>query len=89
MRSVYEVKNKDELCCGRAIVVMSEYAKKRAGEPNCFDNARKNRGKKTRQLKLARKLYKAAGVQEGPCGYAEIEQFQIYLGPKGETNLLS
>ena len=34
-------------------------------------------------MKIARELYKAAGVQEGPCGYAEIEQFQNYLGPKG------
>ena len=34
-------------------------------------------------MKIARELYKAAGVQEGPCGYAEIEQFQNYLGSKG------
>ena len=83
MRLIYEVKNKDQLCCGRAIVVMREYAKHKAGEPNCFNNVRQNRGKKTQQLKLARQLYKAAGVPEGPCGYAEIEQIQAYLGPKG------
>lgn len=83
MRSIYEVKNKDQLCCGSAIVVMREYAKHKAGELNCFNNVRKNRGKKTQQLKLARQLYKAAGVPEGPCGYAEIEQIQAYFGPKG------
>ena len=82
-RSIYEVKNKDQLCCGRAIVVVREYAKHKAGEPSCFENGRKNRGKKTQQLKLARELYKAAGMPEGPCGHAEIEQFRNYLGPKG------
>ena len=83
MRCVYEVKNSDELCCGRAIVVMREYAKHKAGAPNCLENVRKNRGKKTQQLKLARELYKPAGVPEGPCGFEAIEQFQNYLGLKG------
>ena len=42
MRCVHEVKNNDELCCGRAIVVMREYAKNKADEPNCYENVRKN-----------------------------------------------
>ena len=71
------------LCCGRAIAVMREYAKKKAGEKNCYDNVRQDRGKKTRQLKLAKQLYKATGVPEGPCGYKEIQKFQDYLGPMG------
>lgn len=83
LRCVHEIKNKDELCCGRAIVVMREYAKRQAGEKNCYDNVRQNRGKKTQQLKLAKQLYKAAGVPEGSCGYEEIQKFQDYLGPKG------
>lgn len=83
MQSIYEVKNKDQLCCRGAIAVMREYAKYKAGEPICVNNVRQNRGKKTQQLKMARELYKAAGVPEGPCGYAEIEKFQAYLGPKG------
>ena len=83
MRCVHEIKNNDELCCGRAIVVMREYAKRQAGEPNCYENVRQNRGKNTQQLKLARQLYKEAGVPEGPCGLEEIEKFQNYLGPKG------
>ena len=65
LRCVHEIKNKDELCCGRSIVVMREYAKRQAGEKNCYDNVRQNRGKKTQQLKLAKQLYKAAGVPEG------------------------
>ena len=83
LRCVHEIKNKDELCCGRAIVVMREYAKRQAGEKNCYDNVRQNRGKKTQQLKLAKQLYKAAGVPKGSCGYEEIQKFQDYLGPKG------
>ena len=83
LRCVHEIKNEDKLCCGRAIVVMREYAKKKAGEKNCYENVRKNRGKKTQQLKLAKQLYKEAGVPEGPCGFEEIEKFQEYLGPKG------
>ena len=47
MRCVHEIKNNDELCCGRAIVVMREYAKRQAGQPNCYENVRKNRGKNT------------------------------------------
>ena len=43
MRCVYEVKNKDQLCCGRAIAVMREYAKHKTGEPNCFDNVARKR----------------------------------------------
>ena len=50
LRCVHEIKKKDELCCGRAIVVMREYAKKKAGEKNCYENVRQNRGKKTQQL---------------------------------------
>ena len=82
-RCVYEVKNHDDLCCARAIVVMREHAKHKAGEPNCFNNVRQNRGKKTQQLKLAKQLHKDADVPEGPCGFEEIEKFQAYLGPKG------
>ena len=83
LRSVHEIKNKDELCCGRAIVVMREYAKRQAGEKNSYENISKDRGTNTQQLKEAKKLYKESGVQEGPCGYEEIEKFQKYLGPQG------
>ena len=83
LRSVHEIQNKDELCCGRAIVVMREHAKKKAGEKNCYENIRQDRGTNTQQLKEAKKLYKEAGVQEGPCGYEEITKFQDYLGPQG------
>ena len=83
LRCVHEIKNKDELCCGRAIVVMREHAKKKAGEKNCYENIRQDRGKNSQQLKEAKQLYKEAGVPEGSCGYEEIQKFQDYLGPKG------
>ena len=82
LRCVHEIKNKDELCCGRAIVVMREHAKKKAGEKNCYDNIRQDRGKNSQQLKEAKQLYKEAGVPKGSCGYEEIQKFQDYLGPK-------
>jgi len=83
LRCVCEIKNKDELCCGRAIVTMREYAKRQAGEENTFENIRQDCGKNSQQLKLAKELYKAADVHEGPCGLEEVQQFQDYLGPRG------
>ena len=65
LRCVHEIKNKDELCCGRAIVVMREHAKKKTGEKNCYENIRQDRGKNSQQLKEAKQLYKEAGVPEG------------------------
>ena len=82
-RCVCEIKNKDTLCCARAIVVMREYSKRQAGEENTFENIRQDRGKNSQQLKQAKKLHEEAGVSEGPCGLEEIEQFQDYRGPRG------
>ena len=82
-RCVCEIKNIDELCCARAVVVMREYSKRQAGESNTFDNIRKDRGKNTQQLKEAEKLHEAANVPKGLCGLDEIDKFQEYLGPKG------
>ena len=82
-KCVCEIKNKDSLCCARAIVVMREYARRQAGEPNTFENTRQDRGNNTQQLKEAKKLHKEACVSEGLCGLEEIETFQEYLGPKG------
>jgi len=44
-KSVCEIKNKDDLYCGRAIVVMQEYAKRQAGVENTFKNIYLDRGK--------------------------------------------
>ena len=82
-KCVCEIKNKDKLCCARAIVIMQEYTKRQAGEPNTFENIRQDRGKNSQQLKEAKKLHEEAGVAEGPCGLEEITTFQDYLGPQG------
>ena len=67
-KCVCEIKNKDSLCCARAIVVMREYARRQAGEPNTFENIRQDRGNNTQQLKEAKKLHKDVCVSEGLCG---------------------
>ena len=38
-----EIKNKDELCCARAIVTMRKYTKRQAGQHNTFENIKKDR----------------------------------------------
>ena len=83
LKSVHVITNEDDLCCGRAIVVMREHSKKQAGEPNTFDTIRRDRGKTSQQLKEARLLHHEAGVPEGLCGNEEIQKFQDYLGPQG------
>ena len=75
-KCVCEIKNKDELCCARAIVTMREYSKRQAGEENTFKNIYQARGKK---FAFAKKLHQQAGVPEGPCGLEEVQQFQNYV----------
>ena len=82
-RCACEIKNKDELCCARAIVVIREYAKRQAGEQNTFENIKKDHGKNSQQVKEATKLHGEVNIPEGPCGLEEIDSFQDYLGPQG------
>ena len=82
-KCVCEIKNKDSLCCARAIVVLREFARRQAGETNTFENIRQDRGNNSQQLKEAKKLHREAKVSEGLCGLEEINSFQEYLGPKG------
>ena len=83
LNSVHVISNEDNLCCARAIVVMREYAKKKAGEENTFETIRRHRHKNSQQLKEAKLLHQEAGVPEGPCGMEEIQKFQEHLGPRG------
>lgn len=76
MRCVYEVKNKDQLCCGRAIGVMREYAKHKAGEPNCFNNVRQNLGKKTQQLKWPNNCTKQRGSPKARVDMLKLNNFR-------------
>ena len=83
LKSVHVITNEDNLCCARAIVVMREYAKKQAGEPNTFETIRRHRHNNSMQLKEAKLLHLETGVPEGCCGLDEIQKFQKYLGPRG------
>ena len=72
------IKNQDELSCARAIVTMKEYVD---GDPDKqYDNLRRGR---PIQERLPKQLHQDAGVPEGPCGIAELEQFQTFLGRQG------
>lgn len=53
-KCVCEIKNKDELCCARAIVTMREYTKCQAGESNTFENIKKDRGKEFAAIERSR-----------------------------------
>ena len=83
LRCVCDIKNKDELCCARVIVVMREYPKREKGASNSFENIRKDRGKNSQQVKEARKLHREANVPEGPYGTEELDKIEEYLGPRG------
>ena len=76
-RSHVTIKNKDTLCCARAIVTMKALAD--------ADGDTRNRDYKNLkdgyliQERSARELHRSAGVPEGPCGLPELGQFQAAL----------
>ena len=74
-RCIITIKNDDDLCCARAIVTMKALAGNGAQHPD-YQNLLKGRPVQTR---LARELHRLAGVPEGPCGLAEVTQFQAAL----------
>ena len=72
---IITIRNKDDLCCARAIVTVkarvdgdSQYTNLRAGCPI--------------QERLAKLLHQDAGVPEQACGRVELEMFQTCLGPE-------
>ena len=72
-KSVITIKNNDDLCCGRAIIVAKAVAD---------DDIRLNTIKDSRchlQTTLARDLYAEARVPPGPCGLEQIALFAIVL----------
>ena len=78
-QSIIQIKNKDNLCCARAIVTMKAWCHR--NDPghmpkNEWETLRKGY---PRQKTRAEELHRAAGVPEGPCGLAELEKFQSYL----------
>ena len=71
-KSVIRIKNRDLLCCARALVT----AKAKLEQPQHWENIRKGR---PRQTKLAEELHANAGVAFGACGYQELQTFQNHL----------
>ena len=72
-RCLIQIKNKDELCCARAIVV----AKAKLDKDPQYKSIITPRG--TLQGQLAHKLHETAGVSLCPCGIEEIKKFQAVL----------
>ena len=78
-RAVVTIKNKDSLCCARAIVTMWAWCHRED------DYMTRRRWENLRhgypvQGQEARQLHALAGVPEGPCGLEELAKFQEVLG---------
>ena len=80
--SVVTIKNNDNLCLARALVVA---VAKVENAPNYKNLIRSDR---SMQEKEAKKLHAAANVPLGPCGIPEVKMFQKYL-TKYEINIIS
>ena len=72
-RSIVSIKNKDDLCLARALVVAIANIDKDKRYKLLADSRR------PAQEKEARELHRKAGVPIGPCGIPEVKQFQKYL----------
>ena len=76
-KSRVTIKNKDDLCCARAIVTMKALVDE---DGNTRDRDYKNlKDGYPIQERKAKELHRLAGVPEGPCGLHELEQFQTAL----------
>ena len=76
-RSRVTIKNKDELCCARALVTMKALVD---ANGNTGDRHYKNLKQGYHvQERLAKELHRLAGVPEGPCGISELQKFQAVL----------
>ena len=76
-RSRVAIKNKDNLCCARALVTMKALA-----DADGYTRDRDYRNLVAGypvQEKKAQDLHRLAGVPEGPCGLPELAQFQTAL----------
>jgi hypothetical protein len=80
--SIIVIKNRDNLCLARALVVAIA---KVDGDSRCKYLADSRR---SAQTKAAKELHEKAGVPLGSCGIAEVKQFQKYLSGY-EINIVS
>ena len=81
-KSVITIKNNDDLCLARALVVAIAKIEKDPSFHILMNAERRTQEKK------ARELHELAKVPLGPCGLPEVELFQKYL-TKYEINIVS
>ena len=76
---IITTRNRDALCCARAIVTMRGHCHKDQGVDGFrqWDNLKRGGPVQQRQ---AQELHRQAGLTEGPCGLKELRQFQQALG---------
>ena len=78
-KCIITIRNRDALCCARAIVTMRAHCHKDQGVDGFRDWDNLKRGRPVQQ-RQAQALHQQAGVAEGPCGLSELRQFQQALG---------
>lgn len=76
--SIIEIKNKEELCCARALVTAKARHEKEHSD-EAFQDYCYIKSERLLQERLAWKLYENACVQVGPCGLQKIAKFQAVL----------
>ena len=77
-RSRIVIKNKDDLCCARAIVTTEAWADEKAQTTPEVSYQTLRRGHK-KQETLAKTLHRDANVDEGPCSLQAVAKFQAFL----------
>ena len=76
-KSRVTIKNKDNLCCARAVVTMKALVDAN-GDTRDRDYKNLKDGYPIQERK-AQELHRLAGAPEGPCGLSELGQFQTAL----------
>ena len=76
-KSRVTIKDKDQLCCARAIVTMKALVDAN-GNPRDQDYHNLKQGRPVQEQK-AKELHRLADVPEGPCGIPELQKFQTAL----------
>ena len=80
-RCLVTIRNKDDLCCARAIVTI----KARLDRDSQYKNVCQGY---PIQERLAKQLHRDAQVPEQTCGREELEMFQTYLAPEYQLMVL-
>ncbi|CAH3187380.1 unnamed protein product, partial [Porites lobata] len=76
--SCLEIKNKDDLCCARALVTARAYQHKDQSALHLSEYTTLRHGGALQTTK-ARELHRLAKVPEGPCGLPELREFEKVL----------